>query len=713
MSYCQISPFGAHCIAEGLRENSSLQKLDISVNELFDNGAIAICNCLKNNFTLRELNISFNKITNTGAKEIAKAIKASNNLCTLNISGNHMTSEGIILFLCTIQTTSALKSLFIQFNNVTSSGFLEISEYIKGANLSLEIYLTWNDVIHHGLVAIQINSHFFNVHPQSELKAANVSGETSLNWPVLFVNDTNYAVELISTCLKDNCTLTKLDLLRIKIASEEAKKIAEVLEVNKTLQKLDISLQCIDDEGAMAIGESLKNNTTLQDLSIAISNNGIVTFLRTIEKNTGLVKLDLSSIWILPSSGEIVNALTSYLCNNATLQELNLSSTRFYEFEKIAEALHINTTLQKLIISYNHCHHWGRVIGNLLQNNRTLLELDVSNCNIGKDVEEISKGLEVNNSLQSLNISHNYLQDVGINCLREGLKVNSALQKLDLTENFIVKEGSMLIGMVIIQFNTTLQQLNVSQTLLTCEAMEAIGKYLRGNSSLLDISMSRCGITSDGAKHIAEAIELNTTLKKLDISYNRLVDAGAISIANSLKCNNTIQELNLSSTAFFNTGAEQIAEAVCVNKILQKLDVSHNSIDDRGVTAISECLKKNFTLQDLNISCTRVTNLAANKFAEVLQVNTSLHTLNLFQEAFFNALTFNMIILRAVHFNRFIMNLELPNTLHAVEVREEIEYINQERTRQGVHALCTNMDVKYLINDYTKLYSVCGKLSYL
>ena len=720
MSCCQISSVGAHFIAEGLCKNSSVQKLDVSINKIFDDGAIAICSCLKDNSTLQKLSMSFNQITNRGAKEIAKAIRPSTNLCELDISGNRMTSEGVIAFLDTIQTNSALQSLYVQFNNITNPGSLEIDQYIKGLNVSLEICASWNDIfIHYGLVAIKTTLHFFNVHSGAP---EGVTGETNVDktvhWLVGCLNDANYAAVLLSTCLKDDSKLTELDLSSVEVTSEGAKTIAEVLQVNKTLQKLDISSQHIGNNGVVAIGENLKDNTTLQELNIAgvgTCEEGIKQFMNVINLNTGLVKLDLSSSWYLGHTCDAIIALSSYLRTNNTLQELILSSIGILGgLEEITKALYVNTTLLKLVVSDNQFYPRGKIIGNLLQNNETLIDLDVSKCFIcPEDVKEITGGLQANKSLQSLNISYNNLHDKGIVYFHECLKVNCTLKKLDMSENNIRSEGGKLIGKGIIQLTETLQQLNISHNMLSYEAIETISKYLKDNKSIQKFNISHCCIIGNGPELIAEAIEINTTLRILDISCNWLGDVGIISIANNLKCNNTIQKLNLSSTWMASSGAVKIAEALCVNTALQTLDVSHNILQDVGVTAIGECLKKNSTLQNLNVSFTSFTNLTAIKFAETLQVNTGLHTLNLFTESVvdIDGVTFNMTILKAVHFNTSIIYVKLPHT-ESVEVENEIEVINQERARQGVHTVCID-DEQNVINYLCRLHSVCSQLSML
>ena len=619
------------------------------------------------------------------------------------------------MFLSTIQKNATLKTLFVQFNNITKSGILEIENCIKRFNIPQEIHASWNDIITENRVAAMRTSYrsFNTLHPYSEMP--DTTGD-SVKWPLWPLRDTNYASELLSTCLQENSSLKELYFrFCITVTPEGAKKVAEVLKVNKILQKLDISKQSIGNDGIVAIGDSLKINNTLQELNIAgittFNERGKKDFMNAIKQNSRLQKLDLSCGFLTPSL-DVINAISSYLHSNNSLLELNLSSSHIViGLSEMMKGLHENTTLRKLILSDNCFDHIGATICTLLKHNTTLLELDVSNCCIYKpDVEEIIEGLKVNKTLRSLNISGNRLYDDGVMYFSECLQINCTLKKLNLSNSGIYT--GKLIGTGIIQ---SLQQLNISKNIITDEAMQTICNYLGKNNTLLKLGMSSCRITSNGVAQMAAALKINSTLMKLDISCNQFGEVGVISIADSLQYNKTIQKLNLSATGMSSSGAAKIAEALYVNKTLEKLNLSHNILESDGVAAITECLKRNSTLKRLDVSACGIKSLSVRMFAEAIKVNKDLCTLNLSMNGCIDdGFKFNITVLDAMHFNKSIIYLGLPvDHKYAMEIRHKIEAVNKEREKLGVKVLCTSADEEYSLDYYRKINEKWVKLSYL
>ena len=72
-------------VAVALCHNHTLGELDISCNEILDDGAIAIAECLKTNRTLKFLDVSQNNITEIGATEILEVMKINPVLEKLDI----------------------------------------------------------------------------------------------------------------------------------------------------------------------------------------------------------------------------------------------------------------------------------------------------------------------------------------------------------------------------------------------------------------------------------------------------------------------------------------------------------------------------------------------------------------------------------------------------------------------------------------------------
>ena len=70
--YNQTGDKGAIAIAKALKKNSFLQEINLALNKIGDEGAmaIAIAQALKTNSKLQEINLNHNKISDEGAISI-------------------------------------------------------------------------------------------------------------------------------------------------------------------------------------------------------------------------------------------------------------------------------------------------------------------------------------------------------------------------------------------------------------------------------------------------------------------------------------------------------------------------------------------------------------------------------------------------------------------------------------------------------------------
>ena len=692
--------YGYKLIAEAIGKNTTLQELDISHNEIGDDGIIAIGQQLQFNNTLRYLNVSANKITNVGAVCIAEALHVGTALHEVDISENRITYEGLVSFLEHIQMNTTLKTLLVTRNNITKTGFLRIENYVKKIRSSLVIHTSWNEVvISFKQIFLLINFVSFNtVTSFDNVSIPNVR---------VYMHDLDYMVVLFSNCLKDNDTLQEFNLSRanVYVHTEEARRIVEVLKVNKTLIKFNISDHHLSDDAVMALSDSLMYNNTLQELCIActgITKIHFIMIVNALRLNTTLVKLDVSCNLIMYHDNAI--GLSSYLRNNVTLKELNLKSTfvTTHHMEELMKALSVNIGLQKLVISRNPiCDGGAATISSCLQSNNSLKVLYISNCQInGIGAIEIAKGLKGNTALQKLDISLNKAMNDAdaLVTFTTLLKDNCTLKKLNLTA-FGHSEG---IQQAVIQNCMTRKQLNLSHHKLNLShhkinaEITALCDSMKRSATIKKLHISDCSITSSGIKIMREALE--HSLKKLNISCNGLSHVETEVIDDYLRSKNSILcEINLSNNSVGKLGAEKIASTLKFNKTVTKLDISWNFISDEGVEAFGDCLKTNNTLLKLDLSFNHMTIKSKEKLATAIEANKGLRTLKLQSSDIYheNLLIFNMAILNAMHINKTIMKINLPDHGLWREQRAklyiEVEKINTQRVKDGTDKFYTNL----------------------
>ena len=355
VSQNEITDEGAKMIAEAIQVNTALQKLDISYNEISDDGAATISDGLKCNISLQELNMSYNKITNEGAKMIGEAIKENKTLQKLNIHENSISDDGATAISDGLKYNISLQELNMSYNKITNEGAIMIGEAIK-VNKTLQK---------------------LNIHENS----ISDDGATA-----------------ISDGLKYNISLQELNMSYNKITNEGAIMIGEAIKVNKTLQKLNIRENSISDDGATAISDGLKYNISLQELNMSynkITNEGAIMIGEAIKVNKTLQKLNIRENSI---SDDGATAISDGLKYNISLQELNMLSNKITSkgAKIIAEAIQVNTTLHTLDLGHNDINDalsFNMTVLTAVYHNNTLMILSLP-CVFDDDERLVSSEVE-------------------------------------------------------------------------------------------------------------------------------------------------------------------------------------------------------------------------------------------------------------------------------------------------------------------------------
>ena len=146
LTFNKITSEEVRMIGEAIKVNTTLQKLNIHDNSISDDGAAAISDGLKCNISLQELDMSYNKITSEGAKMIGEAIKVNATLQKLGIHVNSISDDGAAAISDGLKCNISLQELNMNGDNITSEGAKLIAEAIK-VNTTLHTL----DVRQHGI----------------------------------------------------------------------------------------------------------------------------------------------------------------------------------------------------------------------------------------------------------------------------------------------------------------------------------------------------------------------------------------------------------------------------------------------------------------------------------------------------------------------------------------------------------------------------------
>ena len=634
LSSNNITDEGAKRLAEAIKVNTTLQELNISMNKITDEGAKRLAEAIQINTTLQELNISMNKITDEGAKRLAEAIQINTTLQELNISKNWISKEGVmrIVEACTINRT--LHKLVCTHNNLSKSGLAAINEYIRKEN-AVQIFVgSWNSLCSkNNKLAFKTTFQLSYLQQKVQSDDDNIDEEL---WFIDEITDPKYLREFLQCCLDvqhvnltntitdnqmlifchclmNNSTLTELNLSNNNITDEGAKRLAEAIKVNTTLQELNISMNKITDEGAKRLAEAIQINTTLQELNISmnkITDKGAKRLAEAIQINTTLQELNISKNWI---SKEGVMRIVEACTINRTLHKLvcthnNLSKSGL---AAINEYIRKENAVQIFVGSWNSlCSKNNKLaFKTIFQLSYLQQKVQSGDDNIDEElwfIDEITDPKYLREFLQCcLDVQHvnltNTITDNQMLIFCHCLMNNSTLTELNLSNNNITDEGAKRLAEAI-KVNTTLQELNISMNKITDEGAKRLAEAIQINTTLQELNISMNKITDEGVKRLAEAIQINTTLQELNISMNKITDEGAKKLAEAIQINTTLQELNISKNWISKEEVMRIVEACTINRTLHKLVCTHNNLSKSGLAAINEYIRKENALQVFDAS---------------------------------------------------------------------------------------------------------------
>ena len=336
---------------------------------------------------------------------------------------------------------------------------------------------------------------------------------------------------------------------------------------------------------------------------------------------------------------EYIRKAVKILCeNDAEKKELDLGNKlSFSQYPKInnagaqalAAALQVNQTIQSLNLSNNHIGNTGaQALGTALKVNQSLQSLNLKNNCITAGSRALATGLKVNQAIQSLDLTYNQIGDVGAQALGVMLQVNQSLQALNLGYNSIGGPGAQALNAAL-KVNQTIQSVDLFGNEIGDAGAQALGDALQVNQSLQWLTIYHNSIGAAGARALGTALQVNQSLQVLNLEHNNIGDAGARALGNALQVNQTIQTLNLHYNQIGDDGARALGAGLQVNHTLQSLNLHYNRIGIDGAQALGTALQVNQSLQKLNLSSNRIGDIGIQALGASLQVNQSLRSLDL------------------------------------------------------------------------------------
>ena len=571
-----------HAVAQFLSFFTKLRKLSLCYSSLPEANSGNIFRNLT--IYLTSLNISHNEINEQVVNDIVKFLHRIHKLEELNLSCNNIDINRIIRLLNEKKTISCLKKLNIS-NNEFSSATTDLAAFLSSNTQLKELDLSWNNLQAAG--AIAICKAMFNL-----------------------------------------CMLTKLNLSNNNITGEGGDDIAVLLLRNTSLQELDLNYNMLGASGSLHIISNMKKFSDLTKLKLcnigitSIAADAIVTVLNN---NNELKELDLSHNNIQGKGATIIFMKASA----KNLHKFNISHNNINnELDYVENFLSRNANLEELDLSHNNLKAAG-IIKVCKSNLLHLTKIYINHNKVTIDAaDDIAYFLSQNPKLQVLDLSGNYLQDLGFKSILKNYQIIFNLCVLKISHSSAINKVADQLGTFLLH-STSLRDLDLSYNNLSTSDAVKIYNGIKNIKSLIAINLSHNTITDNGAHELSWFLLNNNSLQEIDLSYNNLSTSDAVEVFNGMKNFSNLRIINISHNTISDGAADNIADILSHNDQLESFDLCYNYFNSGSFIIIFGYLKNILNLKKFNISFNQINVTATSSIATFLSYNLELEELHL------------------------------------------------------------------------------------
>ena len=524
-------------------------------------------------------------------------------MSSLTLCGDEGMSKSVQEITDSLQANATIMSLALhsigKIGVETMKRVLSNNLTLKTLKLSWQMRKVWYRSVEKTLIHTIFSPNTVEIQSQANTNDANQTVNVNA------VYDIDICYKVVPTIGIRNDEPGSIHLPNEKINDSGVHVLVFGLQNDTTVRKLNISNNEITDEGAVAIIDILQHNKTLKELDVSsngISINGMNKIIKKIKcQMSGLLSLEYFDLSKNGSSlkGKHNDSTSPWGVYSAIIEHCSSNSLTLCGdkgmneyIEEITKSLQANTTLQSLTL-FNIGNVGVQTIKAVLTNNSTLKRLNLSMQKINVRAAEqyiVTHNPNTEYAMQSrntmtdlrgvvnvailyfININIKYLLIAFANDVFSGLLDPTSV---DLSNRNMFNEGIHLISFGLCNNPTILQELNISDNLISDEGVTAIIDILKHNKGLKKLDVSQNLIRIDGMNKMIQLIEgqvITVSLEYIDMSKNGSSQWGVYCAIISHCCVNNL--------------------TVCGDE-----DIYHYMF----LEEIIKCLDKNMTLQSLTM----------------------------------------------------------------------------------------------------------------
>ena len=338
---------------------------------------------------------------------------------------------------------------------------------------------------------VQLHKKFREVIPFDCFVLGYCMSHSNCTWkiPLLDCNIGDEGVELLvrgAVEVETHCTgeISEINLGQNNISSKGVKQLVNFPKrlINK-LRIFTLHDNNLGPDSCVALAHLIPDMPHLKKLDLSnnpnIGQGGVVPLITSLTACNSL-----ETLWLLNTGIGVKDcqALSELLSQSKSLKELHIGGNDLppEAVELIISGLGLNATLEWLWMTNSQISLLETVLmASLLNTNRTLVHLNLAECNIVSDgAPQLANALCTNSTLEKLDMRGNAIGPIGAASFAKMLLENKSLKVLNLQDDSIGEEGTeQLIDSL--THNTTVEELWLPSNNKSCSARGGVGSRVR------------------------------------------------------------------------------------------------------------------------------------------------------------------------------------------------------------------------------------------
>ncbi|XP_029881999.1 protein NLRC5 isoform X3 [Aquila chrysaetos chrysaetos] len=559
-----------------LEQHGWLAEVDLSRNQLGDEGLRCLLDHLHQVPVTCSLNLSHNRISQDGVLHLVNAFATSGNTTEVEVS---LCSKATLIIKLTSRDDPR------KFLRLAECNFQP--EHLEKLCLLLEKctglteYISSNNNVTVQAAERLLHSLRKNPGPlKISIEEPWVGKESVTNLLELAVQACGNITEI--TICKDK-TLFQLGV-KFPHCLEKVESVVSRLHLYKPGIKHACFYQRVREKCAQ-----------LQELRwshVELHNDEAEMLVRILLPLPELKKFGLTSSSIMPTG---IDYLITGLQNCQAIEELNLGYMELSSaaIPKLVLGFHKMPSLKRLILNHNNISNDGcSRLTEALRNMHYMEEINLSHNNIGDPgLMNLAAVLLEMQNLKRIDLSGNSPSPAGGEKLMEALAYCKHIEELLLSRNVFGDRTAVKLALCLPHM-TNLRILHLQNNNIGPAGGMELARALVVCGLLEEISLSENDLGEGSIHALSEGLPCFEHLRKIDLKLCGVTDDASKSLSYGFRQCPSMEEIILSWNALGDGGARELASALPRMEKLKMLDLEKNRIGTRGATKLAEELAK-------------------------------------------------------------------------------------------------------------------------